>query len=61
MSKPSDLGPGFKNKDNRNVPLGTFFGRSARRREEKEGTHLAIKLKRTDTTLDLSQKAFECG
>jgi len=42
MSKPSDLSDGFKNKNNLELV----------RRPVSE-----IKLKRTDTTLDLSQKA----
>ena len=42
MSKPSDLPAGFKNKNNLELV----------RRPVSE-----IKLKRTDTTLDLSQKA----
>jgi hypothetical protein len=42
MSKPRDLPTGFKNKNNQEF---------SRRRVSE------IKLKRTDTTLDLSQKA----
>jgi hypothetical protein len=60
VSKPREPSTGFKNKDNRNVPVGTFFDRLAKRgKERKEEAYLAIKLKRTDTTLDLSQKALK--
>jgi hypothetical protein len=63
VSKPRELLAGYKNKDNRNVPVGTFFRRLARHEKRSkarmEETYLAIKLKRTDTTLDLSQKALK--
>jgi len=60
MSKPRDPPAGFKNKNNLEVPVGTFCGDVSDEIFERRGcrgTYSEIKLKRTDTTLDLSQKA----
>ena len=60
MSKPRDPPAGFKNKNNLEVPVGTFCDDVSVEifvRRGCRGTYSEIKLKRTDTTLDLSQKA----